>query len=397
MAGGIYEQSEWPDSRWDCVTVCDGCHTVVWGTFWDDYDSAARDAYFARNGWRNYCVPGDTEILELCPACAVRALRRGETRGLADTWLRPTHAYTRAQVQVMEQLDLREMRIPSLLLTEGGGGMKLFNGYVLGTSGGGKSFDVKVRKADAFAFDEPIVIDPEKLGVDVTAKCINGKDPLHSVVLGGVFTPYGPLLTDDYGRSIRFAEYGDGPCRFGDRPIQVMKPYEWLADRVYVFDDEAVAPFKDDVARFVVEACRCFVGGDGDHDRSVVLCREGVAEQLDLSSDAFAPMVGSDGNAVSFSYQPCDRLRCVCSTNPQKGLGVFHVWTERGTTYQAVLGPCAYERRPEKALTLPDELWSRNESWMRDFFEQETSDFLCLGVVSRRTNIRFVEGGGARG
>lgn len=198
--------------------------------------------------------------------------------------------------------------------------MKLFNGYVLGTSGGGKSFDVKVRKADDFAFDEPIVIDPEKLGVDVAAKCINGKDPLHAVVLGGVFTPYGPLLTDDYGRPIRFAEYGDGPCRFGDHPIQVMKPYEWLADRVYVFDDEAVAPFKDDVARFVVEACRCFVGGDGDHDRSVVLCREGVAEQLDLSSDAFTPMVGSDGNAVSFSYQPCDRLRCVCSTNPQKAL-----------------------------------------------------------------------------
>lgn len=234
-----------------------------------------------------------------------------------------------------------------------------------------------------------------EVSCDSVARRVNGENPLD--VLVGVSTPYGPLLTDDYGRPIRFAEYGDGPCRFGDRPIQVMKPYEWLADRVYVFDDEAVAPFKDDVARFVVEACRCFVGGDGDHDRSVVLCREGVAEQLDLSSDAFTPMVGSDGNAVSFSYQPCDRLRCVCSTNPQKGLGVFHVWTERGATYQAVLGPCAYERRPEKALTLPDELWSRNESWMRDFFEQETSDFLCLGVVSRRTNIRFVEGGSARG
>ena len=102
--------------------------------------------------------------------------------------------------------------------------MKLFNGYVLGTSGGGKSFDVKVRKADDFAFDEPIVIDPEKLGVDVAAKCINGKDPLHAVVLGGVFTPYGPLLTDDYGRPIRFAEYGDGPCRFGDHPIQDQSP-----------------------------------------------------------------------------------------------------------------------------------------------------------------------------
>ena len=60
-----------------------------------------RDAYFARNGWRNYCVPGDTEILELCPACAVRALRRGETRGLADTWLHPTHAYTHASGRSM--------------------------------------------------------------------------------------------------------------------------------------------------------------------------------------------------------------------------------------------------------------------------------------------------------
>lgn len=234
-----------------------------------------------------------------------------------------------------------------------------------------------------------------EVSCDSVARRVNGENPLD--VLVGVSTPYGPLLTDDYGRSIRFAEYGDGPCRFGDRPIQVMKPYEWLADRVYVFDDEAVAPFKDDVARFVVEACRCFVGGDGDHDRSVVLCREGVAEQLDLSSDAFAPMVGSDGNAVSFGYQPCDRLRCVCSTNPAKGLGVFHVWAERGATYQAVLGPCAYERRPEKTLTLPDELWSRNESWMLDFFEQETSDFLCLGVVSRRTYFGLVGGNSARG
>ena len=119
MAGGIYEQSEWPDSRWDCVTVCDGCHTVVWGTFWDDYDSAGRAAYFARNGWRNYCVPGDTEILELCPACAVRALRRGETRGLADTWLRPTHAYTHAFREVDAQLSARERVVANLLLTEG--------------------------------------------------------------------------------------------------------------------------------------------------------------------------------------------------------------------------------------------------------------------------------------
>lgn len=93
-----------------------------------------------------------------------------------------------------------------------------------------------------------------EVSCDSVARRVNGENPLD--VLVGVSTPYGPLLTDDYGRSIRFAEYGDGPCRFGDHPIQVMKPYEWLADRVYVFDDEAVASSKHDVFRFVVEACR---------------------------------------------------------------------------------------------------------------------------------------------
>ncbi len=61
MAGGIYEQSEWPDSRWDCVTVCDGCHTV----------------------------------------------------------LRPTHAYTHAFREVDAQLSARERVVANLLLTEG--------------------------------------------------------------------------------------------------------------------------------------------------------------------------------------------------------------------------------------------------------------------------------------
>lgn len=56
MAGGIYEQSEWPDSRWDCVTVCDGCHTVVWSTRWDEETTDGVDADLARNGWRHYCL-----------------------------------------------------------------------------------------------------------------------------------------------------------------------------------------------------------------------------------------------------------------------------------------------------------------------------------------------------
>ena len=119
MAGGIYEQLDWPDSRSDYVQVCDGCHTAIWSTRWNEETSDGFDAFLARNGWHDYCVPGDTEILELCPACAVRALRRGETRGLADTWLHPTHAYTHAFREVDAQLSARERVVANLLLTEG--------------------------------------------------------------------------------------------------------------------------------------------------------------------------------------------------------------------------------------------------------------------------------------
>lgn len=119
MAGGIFEQYNWPEGRSDYVEVCDGCHTAIWSTRWNEETSDGFDAFLAENGWRNYCVPGDTEILELCPACAVRALRRGETRGLADTWLHPTHAYTHAFREVDAQLSARERVVANLLLTEG--------------------------------------------------------------------------------------------------------------------------------------------------------------------------------------------------------------------------------------------------------------------------------------
>lgn len=119
MTSGIYEQVEWPESRWDCVVVCDGCHAAIWSTRWDEETSDGFDAFLARNGWRHYCVPGETEILELRPNCAIRALRRGETRGLADTWLHPTHAYTHAFREVDAQFSARERVVANLLLTEG--------------------------------------------------------------------------------------------------------------------------------------------------------------------------------------------------------------------------------------------------------------------------------------
>ena len=42
-----------------------------------------------------------------------------QIRGLADTWLRPTHAYTHAFREVDAQLSARERVVANLLLTEG--------------------------------------------------------------------------------------------------------------------------------------------------------------------------------------------------------------------------------------------------------------------------------------
>lgn len=116
MAGGIYEQAEWPENRWDCVQVCDGCHTVVWSTRWDEEGTDGFDADLARNGWRRYCLRDDLRVLDLCPECAVRALRLGEIRTLADTWLHPARAYTHADQEVYAQLSARERVVANLLL-----------------------------------------------------------------------------------------------------------------------------------------------------------------------------------------------------------------------------------------------------------------------------------------
>jgi len=123
MAGGIYEQLDWPDSRSDYVQVCDGCHTAIWSTRWNEETSDGFDAFLAMNGWHDYIDQLDSRILNLCPACALLALRLGETCGLADTWLRPTHAYTHAYThafrEVDAQLSTRERVVANLLLTEG--------------------------------------------------------------------------------------------------------------------------------------------------------------------------------------------------------------------------------------------------------------------------------------
>lgn len=117
MAGGIYEQLDWPDSRSDYVQVCDSCHTAIWSTRWNKETSDGFDAFLARNGWHDYIDQLDPRILNLCPECAVRALRLGEIRTLADWRIRPVRSYTHADQEVSAQLSARERMAANLLLT----------------------------------------------------------------------------------------------------------------------------------------------------------------------------------------------------------------------------------------------------------------------------------------
>lgn len=71
MAGGIFEQYNWPEGRSDYVEVCDGCHTAIWSTRWNEETSDGFDAFLAENGWRDYIDQLDSRILNLCPACAL--------------------------------------------------------------------------------------------------------------------------------------------------------------------------------------------------------------------------------------------------------------------------------------------------------------------------------------
>lgn len=65
MAGGIYEQLDWPDNRSDYVEVCDGCHTAIWSTRWNEETSDGFDAFLARNGWHDYIDQLDPRTLNL--------------------------------------------------------------------------------------------------------------------------------------------------------------------------------------------------------------------------------------------------------------------------------------------------------------------------------------------
>ncbi len=105
----IYGESEWPDSRSDYVQVCDGCHTAIWSTRWNEETSDGFDAFLARNGWRRYFSAMTSRVLDSAPTARHARCVSAGFRTLADCWIRPVRSYTHADQEVSAQLSAREL------------------------------------------------------------------------------------------------------------------------------------------------------------------------------------------------------------------------------------------------------------------------------------------------
>lgn len=94
MAGVIFDSKYlMPYGRSDFLEVCDRCHESIWATF---YGAAAEitDAFrshLARKGWREYF--DGRRAVDLCPECAVTALRLGELESLSDRYIHAMDTY----------------------------------------------------------------------------------------------------------------------------------------------------------------------------------------------------------------------------------------------------------------------------------------------------------------
>lgn len=258
------------------------------------------------------------------------------------------------------------------------------NGFVLGTSGAGKSFNVKAEMADMFldrTFDKPIVLDPVSLG---DRGGVGAVKPDNAVVaFGGCFDGGVRTLTDAQGHALRFREYFERPggVSLGLFPVEGDGERDGLPV-VCELKYHADVRVEDCMARFLVEASRALVGGNAEHEQCVVVTRPGVAVSLDLRSDAFAPAILAHGDGLGDAYPLTDHL---CGIFPfgisEKGCLLYR-WSDEGTAYKAALGPQPDQGRPERAVVLDAGVWERAVPAMLNFFGQERPDFLCLRLVA---------------
>ena len=155
-----------------------------------------------------------------------------------------------------------------------------------------------------------------------------------------------------------------------------------LSLSVKYLDGEISVGRYDRVSGFLVEQARALIGGDTEYQLSAVVCRPGVAERLDLRSEAFE----------SLSY--------LCGMDPARPgavyerLGYAKGWLDEGRAYQTVLSPYAYVRRPDRSIVVSDDCWDALIE-VFDVPDEQALDCLCLAIRCGGAWPVDGEGGGA--
>lgn len=173
-----------------------------------------------------------------------------------------------------------------------------------------------------------------------------------------------------------------------------------LSLSVKYLDGEISVGRYDRVSGFLVEQARALVGGDAEYQLSAVVCRPGVAERLDLQSDAFAPMLPDDRDPFDDGCMLGESLSYLCGMDPARPgavyerLGYAKGWLDEGRAYQTVLSPYAYVRRPDRSIIVSDDCWNALIE-VFDVPDEQALDCLCLAIRCGGAWPVDGEGGGA--
>lgn len=169
---------------------------------------------------------------------------------------------------------------------------------------------------------------------------------------------------------------------------------------VKYLDGEISVGRYDRVSGFLVEQARALVGGDAEYQFSAVVCRPGVAERLDLRSEAFAPMLSDNRDPFDDGCMLGESLSYLCGMDPARPgavyerLGYAKGWLDEGRAYQTVLSPYAYVRRPDRSIVVSDDCWDALIE-VFDVPDEQALDCLCLAIRCGGAWPVDGEGGGA--
>ena len=184
------------------------------------------------------------------------------------------------------------------------------------------------------------------------------------------------VLADADGAVCRFADYAPTPS-------DVLASVEWEghsvpADMICELQDERDVRWKDCIASVLVHVACGWSGRDAEDEASVVLRGPSSDPLFDAAADAYVPMVSFDCNAVDRCDVSDDELCGVVSVRASEKLGVLRVWSDERGSYEAVISPRPYKRRPDRVVFLDGASWRLLREGFADLFGQEFPDEVCL-------------------